>query len=59
MILAECASEIAARRPKAQHRRPWQEMVEWLLFDGVDTKAARSSVSGEDNFITLPPPHKT
>ena len=58
MVLAESARQVAARRPKAQHRRPGQEMVERLLFDRVDAKAAGSAVGRQHDLITLPPPHK-
>ena len=46
-VLAVFAGEVAAGRAEGEHRRAGVEVVERLLLDGIDAKAARSAVGGE------------
>ncbi len=59
MILTECAGEITPRRPKAQHWRPGQEMVEWFFLNRIDTASTGAAVGGKDDLVPLPTAHKT
>jgi hypothetical protein len=57
-ILAKLAAQIAAARPKGQHRRPRKEVIERLLLDGVDAEPTRTPVRRQDNRITLASSHE-
>ena len=58
-VLTELAGQVTARRPKTEHRRARQEMIEGLLLDGVDAIAARAAIGGEHNLIVGPGTHET
>ena len=47
------AGEVAAGGAEGEHRRARQEVVEQLLFDGIDTESARPTVGGEHDRVTL------
>ena len=49
-VLTEATSEVAASRPKRQHRGPRIEVVQRLLLDGVDAEAAGAAVGRENHF---------
>jgi hypothetical protein len=57
--LAKLAGEIAAGGAKRQYRCAWQEMIQGLLFDRIDTKTTRSTISVQDNLVILADPDKT
>ena len=38
-VLAELAGQVASRGAKRQDRRAWQEMIERLFLDRIDTKS--------------------
>jgi hypothetical protein len=44
MILALEASEIATHRSHGERGRPWKEMKNWLLFNGVYIQRDRAAV---------------
>jgi hypothetical protein len=56
--LAKSTAEIATGCPERQNRTAWQEMVERLLFNGVDAKTSRLTVRGEDETFALPLSYK-
>ena len=43
-VLAEAATQIAARRAKTQNLASWQEMIQRLLLYGIDCKTIRRAV---------------
>src|SRR5204862_7641216 len=53
------ATEIAARCAKRQHTRSRQEMIQRLFFNGIDTKPAAASISGQHHLIADPLPNET
>lgn len=58
MVLAKRAGQITARRPKTQHWRAWQKMVERFFLNRVDAEAAGPAIGGEHNLVALPTAHK-
>ena len=57
-VLAEKAAHVAARGAHAEDARTGQEMIKRLLFDGVNTEAARPAVAGEHDLVVLAGPHE-
>jgi hypothetical protein len=53
MILTLEASEIASYSGDGERARPWKEMKEWLLLDGVHIQRDRTTV---DEGVKLPFP---
>ena len=51
MILTLEASEIASHSGDGERARPWKEMKEWLLLDGVYIQRDRTAV---DEAVKLP-----
>src|SRR5438132_14396228 len=58
-VLAELAGEIASGRAEREHTRPRQEMIERLLFDGIDAKAAGPAVAEELDAAGFRPAYET
>jgi hypothetical protein len=53
MILTLEASEITSHSSDGERTRPWKEMKEWLLLDGVHIQRDRTAV---DEGVKLPFP---
>jgi len=53
MMLALEASEIATHSGHGEGGRPWKEMKEWLLFNGVDIQGDRATVNKGVKFSSL------
>ena len=51
--MAKVAGEVAARGAEGKNRRPGKKVVEWFLFDGVDTESTRPAVGREYDFPVL------
>src|SRR5690606_23871745 len=49
-VLAEPAPEVAPRRSERQDARAGQEVIERLFLDGIDAKARRAAVAGQDHL---------
>ena len=58
MVLTEFASQIAARRAKAQHRRTGQEMVEWFFLNRINAKTAGAALDIQHKLVALSFAHK-
>ena len=44
-VLTEFTAQIAACSSKRQDRRAGEKVIEWLLFDGIDTESCAATVS--------------
>ncbi len=58
-VLTKLAAEIATRRSERQDRCPRIEVVERLLFDGVDAVSTRPAVGRENNLVVFASTDKT
>ena len=58
-FLKEFTGKVTTRRTKGEHRGARQEMVERLLFDGVDTEPAGAPISGENDGIIFTGAYET
>src|SRR5262249_21938110 len=56
--VGEPAAEVAAGRPEGQHGRTRQEVIERLLLDGINAKAAGAAVRGQHDLPVLACPHE-
>src|SRR5207244_12077752 len=57
-VETELAGEIASGRAEGEHTRPRQEMIERLLLDGIDAKAAGPAVAEELDAAGFRPAHE-
>jgi hypothetical protein len=58
-VLAKTAPKIAASRSKGKDCSSWQEMVQRLFLDRIDTESATSAISSQNHFITQSLPDET
>jgi hypothetical protein len=58
-VLAKLAGEIAAGGAKRKYRSAWQEMIQGLLSDRIDTKTTRSTTNGKNSLVILAGSDKT
>jgi hypothetical protein len=57
-VLAEAAGQVAARGAEREDGRSRQEMVQRLLLDRIDAKAARPTVGCEYDLLVLARAHE-
>jgi hypothetical protein len=58
-VLAELAGEVAARGAERQYRRAGQEMIQRLLLDRIDAKAAGTPIRRQQHLVIAVGPHET